>query len=189
MLSNQYHLKANIDIMETTEKIVEAYCRYVKGWFTLPNIKGLNQVEIDLLAIDTTKKNRTHRYHIETSVSISGGFSKLTDEIFSEELLKQRNHQAQQRRTMGYFIHRKFNRSEILDTINHYGLIPGNYKKIITTWGWKPGAKKRANKESIILWDFRDLMNEIDDKIRNTKTYFTDDTLRTIQLFSKANKK
>ena len=25
--------------METTEKIVESYCRYVKGWFTLPNIK------------------------------------------------------------------------------------------------------------------------------------------------------
>ena len=25
--------------METTEKIVESCCRYVKQWFTIPNIK------------------------------------------------------------------------------------------------------------------------------------------------------
>src|SRR5262249_59102201 len=25
--------------METTEKIVESYCRYVKQWFTIPNIR------------------------------------------------------------------------------------------------------------------------------------------------------
>jgi hypothetical protein len=25
--------------METTEKIVESYCRYVRQWFTIPNIR------------------------------------------------------------------------------------------------------------------------------------------------------
>jgi hypothetical protein len=34
--------------METTEKIVEAYVRYVCGWATIPNIK-CGQYEIDLL--------------------------------------------------------------------------------------------------------------------------------------------
>jgi hypothetical protein len=38
--------------METTEKIVEAYAHYIKGWFTIPNIKCRGQFEIDLLAVD-----------------------------------------------------------------------------------------------------------------------------------------
>ena len=38
--------------METTERIVEAYVRYVKGWVTIPNIRCPGQYEIDLLAID-----------------------------------------------------------------------------------------------------------------------------------------
>jgi len=37
--------------METTEKIVEAYVRYVKGWATISNIKCPGQSETDLLAI------------------------------------------------------------------------------------------------------------------------------------------
>jgi hypothetical protein len=35
--------------METTEKIVESYCRYMNGWFTISNIKCPSQYEIDLL--------------------------------------------------------------------------------------------------------------------------------------------
>ena len=38
--------------METTEKIIEAYVRYIMGWATIPNIKCKGQYEIDLLAID-----------------------------------------------------------------------------------------------------------------------------------------
>jgi hypothetical protein len=38
--------------METTEKIVEAYVRYIKGWATIPNIRCEGQHEIDLMAID-----------------------------------------------------------------------------------------------------------------------------------------
>jgi len=37
--------------METTEKIVEAYLRYVKGWATIPNLRCAGQKEIDLFAI------------------------------------------------------------------------------------------------------------------------------------------
>jgi hypothetical protein len=52
--------------METTEKIVEAYVRHVKGWATISNIRCHGQYEIDLLAIDPKS---LARYHIETSVS------------------------------------------------------------------------------------------------------------------------
>lgn len=91
--------------METTEKIVEAYCRYIKGWATIPNIKCPGQYEIDLLAIDLSN---SERYHIESGVSISGSHSQLTNKPYSEAHLKIRTMTAAQRRTLGYFIERKF---------------------------------------------------------------------------------
>jgi len=71
--------------METTEKIVEAYVRYVKGWATIPNIKCPGQYEIDLLAVDPKTGKRAH---IESGVSISGGFSSLTTKPYSDADLK-----------------------------------------------------------------------------------------------------
>ncbi|MCK4736772.1 MAG: hypothetical protein KAT65_30230, partial [Methanophagales archaeon] len=71
--------------METTEKIVESYCRYVKGWFTVPNIKCSGQYEIDLLAVDPSSNTDVKRYHVECGVSISGAYSKLTGKEFSQE--------------------------------------------------------------------------------------------------------
>ena len=44
--------------METTERIVEAYVRYVKGWAMIPNIKCDGQKEIDLFAIDPKTDDR-----------------------------------------------------------------------------------------------------------------------------------
>jgi len=73
--------------METTEKVVEAYVRYVRGWATIPNIKCEGQLEIDLLAVDPVS---LERYHIESGVSISGAYSKLTSKPFSSDDLKQR---------------------------------------------------------------------------------------------------
>jgi hypothetical protein len=60
--------------METTEKIVEAYVRYVRRWATIPNIRCDGQFEIDLLAIDPVS---LERYHIESGVSVSGSYSAL----------------------------------------------------------------------------------------------------------------
>jgi len=57
--------------METTERIVEAYVRYIRGWATLPNIRCEGQMEIDLLAIDLVSLDR---YHIESGVSVSGSY-------------------------------------------------------------------------------------------------------------------
>src|SRR5262245_40021312 len=73
--------------METTEKIIECYVRYVLRWATIPNIKCDGQYEIDLIAIDPVN---LERYHIESSVSASKGFSRLTAKIFDPNDLKVR---------------------------------------------------------------------------------------------------
>lgn len=172
--------------METTEKIVEAYCRYVLGWFTIPNIKCAGQYEIDLLAIEPTVEGGIRRYHIESGISISSGFSKLTANDFSRERLKERVHQAGQRRTVGYFIERKFGPAAITEKLKQYGFEAGNYSKIIATWGWKNEAKMVADEAGVILWDFRQILMEVAELCRREKTYFTDDTLRTLQLFTRA---
>jgi hypothetical protein len=172
--------------METTEKIVESYCRYVKQWFTIPNIKCQGQYEVDLLAVDTTSPNKLGRYHIECGVSISGSYSKLTAKPFSTEQLRIRVQQAGQRRTIGFFIERKFGQTQVLAELKKYGFVPGNYQKIIVTWGATDDAQAVAEKRGIQLWDFRDLLQEIAVANRVHKTYFTDDTARTIQLFAMA---
>lgn len=169
--------------METTERIIESYCRYVKGWFTLSNIKcSAGQYEIDLLAIDVTPGARIRRYHIESSISISGPFSKLTAKPFSPEKLKERIYQAGQRRTIGYFIERKFGSPEVLAELARFGFTEGNYTKVIVTWGWQEQAEVEAERNDVVLWDFRQLLREIAETCRGSKTYFGDDTLRTIQL-------
>jgi hypothetical protein len=172
--------------METTEKIVESYCRYVKGWFTISNIKCSGQYEIDLLAMEVLPSGRLERYHIESGVSISGPYSKLTSAPFSTVRLKERVAQAGQRRTAGYFVERKFGAPEVRAELKRYGFEESNYQKVIVTWGWTKKAEDQARQNNIILWDFRHILREIAEKCRGVKTYFTDDTLRTIQLFVKA---
>jgi len=169
--------------VETTEKIVEAYVRYVKGWATLPNLKCPGQFEIDLLAIDPRTGDK---YHIESGVSVSGSYSKLTAKPFSPVLLKKRVEQAGQRRTLGYFVERKFSAPGVLETLAKHGFKPGSYAKIVVTWGWTTEAEREARTHEVTLWDFRKLMAEITHRIQDNSLYFTDDTLRTLHLYAKA---
>src|SRR4030042_778865 len=62
------------------------------------------------------------------------------------------------------------------------GFKVGNYKKVIVTWGWTDEAAKEAEREGIELWDFRDILSAIAGACRDSRSYFADDTLRTIQL-------
>lgn len=172
--------------METTEKIVEAYVRYIKHWFTIPNIKCTGQMEIDLLAIDITKTTKLQRYHIESGVSISGSYSKLTSKPFSTDDLKIRVKQAGQRRTLGYFADRKFSDPNVIQKLREYGFMRGNYKKVIVTWGWESDVPREAKRAGVELWDFKTILQEIAHYARAHKTYFTDDTMRTLQLMAKA---
>jgi hypothetical protein len=169
--------------METTEKIVEAYVRYVKHWATIPNIRCDGQFEIDLLAIDPKKLDR---YHIETSISGAQGFSKLTGQKFDSTLMMDRVQAPRMRRTLGFFIERKFNIKPVTDKLKEYGFEPGTYTNIVVTWDWTPEAKVAADDAKVVLWDFRQIMNEIAQSIHNSRSYFTDDTLRTLSLFARA---
>ncbi len=171
--------------METTEKIVEAYVRYVKGWATIPNIKCKGQYEIDLLAIDPVSLDR---YHIESGVSISKTHSKLTAKPYSESELKKRVEAPKQRRTVGYFAQRKFGAESVVNTLKKYGFLPGEYSKVIVTWGWEDDVPIVAEELKIELWNFKEIIKEIADTFHKERTYFTDDTLRTLQLFSRAVK-
>jgi|SRR5213594_1148838 len=168
--------------METTEKIVESYVRYVKGWATISNIKCGGQLEIDLLAIDPKTLNR---YHIESGVH-TGGFSKLTARQFDPNKLKVRVEKPKQRRTLGFFRDKKLSAPQVIEKLKQYGFEPGNYTKIIVTWGWEKGIPEQAREAGIVLWDFRALLKEIASAFSNESKYFTDDTLRTIQLFCRA---
>lgn len=174
--------------METTEKIVEAYVRYIKGWFTISNIKCEGQLEIDLLAVDVSNRNGICRYHIESGVSISGGFSRLTNKPFSTDDLKIRVKQASQRRTLGYFTQRKFTGPGVAEKLKAFNFKPGNYTKVIVSWGWEEDVPAMATQAGIELWDFRSILREIALKSQADRTYFTDDTMRTLQLMAMATK-
>jgi len=172
--------------VETTEKIIEAYVRYVKGWFTISNIKCQGQFEVDLLAVDTSEGESIQRYHIESGVSISGAYSRLTNKPFSADDLKVRVKQAGQRRTLGYFTDRKFSAPEVTKKLEEYGFQPGNYTKIVVSWGWDEDVPAVAKQAGVELWDFRAILQEIAERCRSDRTYFTDDTMRTLQLMAKA---
>jgi hypothetical protein len=170
--------------LETTEKIVEAYVRHVKGWATISNIRRDGQYEIDLLAIDPKTLGR---YHIETSVSASQVFAKLTATAFDFLLLKERVQKPKMRRTLGYFIEHKFGTPAVVAKLRDYGFEPGAYGRIVVSWGWTDEAQAAADAAQIDLWDFRQIMAEISDSIHHKRNYFTDDTLRTIGLFVRAS--
>jgi hypothetical protein len=171
--------------METTEKIIECYVRYVLRWATIPNVKCDGQYEIDLIAVDPVN---LERYHIESSVSASKGFSRLTAKSFDPNDLKLRVKIPAARRTLGYFRDRKFAAPGIVSRLHEYGFMVGSYKKVIVTWGWTEDAKREADAAGIELWDFREVVSRIATAIEHKTSYFGDDTLRTIGLYVKACK-
>jgi hypothetical protein len=134
------------DEMETTEKIVEAYVRYIKGWATIPNIKCDGQSEIDLIAIDPRSSDK---YHIESGVSVSQVYSKLTAKPFIPANLKIRGRIAGTRRTLGYFLEHKFRKPTVVSKLREYGFESGKYRNIVVTWGWNDAAEEAAKREGV----------------------------------------
>lgn len=169
--------------METTEKIVEAYVRYVKGWATIPNLRCATQKEIDLFAINPVTDER---WHIETSVSISSGFSKLTNDPYEAGEHKHRVKAAGARRKLGYFISEKFLPDAVSAKLTEYGCQDAGIRRAIVTWDCKDGVVEAANELGVEVWLLPDLMEEIAALGKNTKAYLSDDTLRTLTLFEMA---
>ncbi|MEE9204940.1 MAG: hypothetical protein V3U08_07965 [Nitrospirales bacterium] len=57
---------------------------------------------------------------------------------------------------------------------------------MIVSWGWTEDVPKVASEHGIELWDFRKMVQEIGGLSQDKRSYFADDTIRTIQLFAKA---
>lgn len=168
--------------METTERIVEAYVRYVKGWATIPNLRCDAQKEIDLFAIDPVTDER---WHIETSVSISSGFSALTNDPFEPGEHKERLKAASARRKLGFFIAEKFQPKAVEERLACFGCIAGKPRRAIVTWEWKDGVPEAAAAAGIEVWALPDMMEQIAVKSREGRSYLSDDILRTIDLFAR----
>jgi hypothetical protein len=167
--------------METTEHIVETYVRYVKNWFTIPNVKARNGNELDILAIDT---NENKKYHIEVSVHITSSFSKL----ITDEFEKGECDEAKRRRTMKFFIEDKFDKSTVLEKLNELGFKKGEYNRIIVTMHSEKSEKmeKLLKKHNIQIWEMKDIIDEMNEKLDSK--YYSDDILRTLQLIKLVNK-
>lgn len=170
--------------METTEKIVEAYIRYVKGWATIPNLRcpGAGQKEIDLFAIDPVTDER---WHIETSVSISGGFSKLTNDPYEAGEHKIRVKAAGARRKLGFFATEKFGHPSVIAKLAEFGCEEDGLRRAIVSWDCKEGVVEAAKEQGIEVWLLPDLMREIAELAKKGNAYLGDDTLRTITLFAR----
>jgi hypothetical protein len=168
--------------METTEKIVEAYVRYVRGWATIPNLRCAGQKEIDLFAIDP---RTDERWHIETSVSISGSFSKLTNDAYESGEHKVRIKGATARRKLGFFLEEKFRCAAVTAKLAQYGCKEGGIRRAIVTWDCKQGVEEAAKLHGIEVWKLPNLMRAVADEGRKGNAYFGDDTLRTITLFAR----
>ena len=92
------------------------------------------------------------------------------------------------RRTLGYFIERKFSTREVTTRLAQFGFVRNAYKKVVVTLGWTTEAKRQADAAKVELWDFRNIMRDIADAVKSETAYFTDDTLRTIHLFVRLQK-
>ena len=88
--------------MEASEKVVESYFRYVKNYFTIPNLRCRGQKEIDLIGMRESD-GKVFRIHVEVSVTTSGAFKKINSKPYSEAKKKTRGGSASERVKIGYF--------------------------------------------------------------------------------------
>lgn len=172
--------------METTERIVESYYRHVHHCLTIANVKCGGQQEIDLLAVQFGRRGVKRRLHVETSVSISTGFSKLTNKPYDEQAAKLRVQASGQRRTLGFFHEKKFGSQHVLDKLIDYGFKDGNYSRVIVTWDADDDVVEAARVDGMEVVKMTDMLREIAEATASVRTYYADDTIRTLQLMAKA---
>lgn len=170
--------------MEASEKVVESYFRYVKGYFTIPNLRCGGQKEVDLIGMKGSAVS-VQRIHVEVSVVTSGAFKRLNTKPYSEANKRTRSGSASERVKIGYFVESKFNDQNVLSALKDYGFSENNYEKIIVAWDWEQAVEPIANMNGIKLLRFKDILREMLDFFGNKKSYFSDDTVRLLQLLKK----
>jgi hypothetical protein len=73
----------------------------------------------------------------------------------------------------------------IMGKLKEYGFEPGSHAQVMISWGWTDDAEA-ADAANIQLWDFHNLMRERANSLKGKRSYFSDDTLRTIGLYVRA---
>jgi len=174
--------------MEPSEKVVESYFRFVKGYFTIPNIRCKGQKEIDLIGMKANN-GPPERIHVEVSVQTSGEFQKINAKDYSREQKNTRSGSASERVKIGYFIKEKFNNEDVMARLKEYGFEGDNYNKIVVAWGWEKDAELIAKKNGICPIWFADILHEMQDKFGKETGYYLDDTIRLLQLLKKSEVK
>ena len=172
--------------MEASEKVVESYFRYVKKYFTIPNLRCGGQKEIDLIGMRESD-GQVLRIHVEVSVTTSGPFKKINSQPYSETSKKTRSGSASERVKIGYFVHSKFNDANVISSLRDYGFSGNNYEKVIVAWDWDTSVEPIAAQNGIKLLRFREILEEMMEVFGKNESYFSDDTVRLLQLLKKSS--
>lgn len=168
--------------MNAAERIVEAYFHHVRNIFTRTSVKGIGQVELDIVGVDPSKRPPTF-FHIESSVSISSGYSKITNKQFSPSEAKIREKAAGQRTTAGFFIEKKFLSQEVIETLKQVGCDTRNLRRILVSWEFDDEARKVLQNKGIECLTMKEILQELADYLAQETCDMDSDILRTLQLF------
>ena len=168
--------------MNAAERIVEAYFRNIRSIFTRTSVKGVGQVELDIVGVDSRKSPPTF-FHIESSVSISSGYSKITNKEFSPSEAKLRQKAAGQRTTAGFFIEKKFFARDVIETLKQIGCNTRNLKRIVVSWGFDDEAREALKDKDIECLTMGEILQELADYLAQETRDIDSDILRTLQLF------
>ena len=164
--------------MRVEEKLVEEYVRYVKGWFTMSNIKCKNNKEIDLLAIAPNGD----KYHIETTIYLDGWPLEIEERGRKNVV------------TVRWYSEYKFLDKNVREKIKEiFGADDLNsYKRVMVYWKIKEGItmeeiKKEAEKNHIDdIWLLPDIIRELSTLLENGELKDNVDVFRMIRLVSEA---
>ena len=126
------------------------------------------------------------KIHVEVSVTTSGPFKKLNSQPYSENNKKTRIGSASERVKIGYFIDSKFNDNNVISTLKDYGFSRNNYEKVIVAWDWDPTVEPIATENGIKLLRFKEILKEMMEVFGKNESYFSDDTVRLLQLLKKS---
>ena len=174
--------------MEPSEKVVESYFRFMYRYFTIPNLRCKGQKEVDLIGM-RSNNGSIEKIHVEVSLTTSGEFGKLNAKPYSPELKKTRSGSASERVKIGYFDEEKFNHPDVIATLKEYGFDESKYQKIIVAWDWEVDVEPIAKEKAIRLVRFKDILQKMQDKFGKETAYYSDDTVRLLQLLKKSEMK
>ena len=158
----------------------------MRKYFTIPNLRCGGQKEIDLIGMRESN-GKILRIHVEVSVTTSGVFKKINSQPYSEKNKKTRSGSASERVKIGYFVDSKFNDANVISSLKDYGFAGNNYEKVIVAWDWGPSVVPIAAQNGIKLLRFKEILKEMMDVFGKNRSYFSDDTVRLLQLLKKSD--